>query len=474
MGALVKADDMASETASTLDVDDGSMSDSGASSSDDGFLRRSRRAAAKTLSATGRYDVDSGSETAIGRSVAMAAQKQEERKLAELAAHKKLAGQPGRGSLNNLLMQLRKICNHPYLFQGTEDEDEIATLDDSDDEMLKGNVRKQLESGKNGKKKEKLPDIVIKSGKMLLLERLLPALFERGHKVGFGGTLVSTSFLRCLFSDRPQVLIFSQMVTVLYILEEWFQEYKGWKCARLDGGVSLDDRKIAIDSFNNDPETRVFLLSTRAGGLGINLVAADTVILYDSDWNPQADLQAQDRAHRIGQTKPVIVYRLVTENTIEAKILEKARSKRKLEKIVMQGGAMRALPGHKSLLKRANLTLDDLAQALSSTDAETVKLAKVSDEDVPDPKDLLSDEELEKLLDRSFGDIKEIEEDEEGKEKEKAVKGKGKTPAYRKATKSVSPSKLGVSRFEEVADGDWVDENADALADRDALAVGKA
>jgi ATP-dependent DNA helicase len=74
------------------------------------------------------------------------------------------------------------------------------------------------------------------------------------------------------------------MVNILYILQEWFEDYKGWKCSRLDGGVSLDDRKIAIDNFNNDPETNLFLLSTRAGGLGINLVAADTVILFDSDW----------------------------------------------------------------------------------------------------------------------------------------------------------------------------------------------
>lgn len=254
-------DDGLSETASTADVDEMAST---VISSDDEAPRRTKRAAALTLSATGSYSVDSGSETAIGKAVLTAAKKKEAQKRAALAAHAERASKPGRGSLNNLLMQLRKICNHPYLFEGTEEEDEVATLDDSDDEVLKGNVRKQLQSSKvgKGKGKQKLPDIVIKSGKMLLLERLLPVLFERGHKV----------------------LIFSQMVNILYILEEWCVEYKGWKCSRLDGGVSLDDRKTAINNFNNDPDTKIFLLSTRAGGLGINLVAADTVILFDSDW----------------------------------------------------------------------------------------------------------------------------------------------------------------------------------------------
>jgi len=174
-------EDVASETASVIEVDDGE-SDSGGSSAD-AEMRRSKRAAAQTLSATGRYNVDTASESAIGRSVAMAMEKKEAQKLAAIVAHKEMAAKVGRGSLNNLLMQLRKICNHPYLFQGTEDEDEKESLDDNGDEALASNVRKQIESSKNGKKKEKIPDIVAKSGKLLLLERLLPALFARGHKV---------------------------------------------------------------------------------------------------------------------------------------------------------------------------------------------------------------------------------------------------------------------------------------------------
>ena len=95
------------------------------------------------------------------------------------------------------------------------------------------------------------------------------------------------------------------------------------------------DRQANIDKFNQDPDYNIFLLSTRAGGLGINLTAADTCIIYDSDWNPQQDLQAQDRCHRIGQTKPVMIYRLVTANTIDQKIVERAAAKRKLEKMII-------------------------------------------------------------------------------------------------------------------------------------------
>merc|ERR1719187_2984114 len=97
-------------------------------------------------------------------------------------------------------------------------------------------------------------------------------------------------------------------------------------------------RQDHIEAFNDDPDRFVFLLSTRAGGLGLNLMAADTVIIFDSDWNPQCDLQAQDRAHRIGQTRPVMVYRLVTANTIDQRIVERASAKRKLEKMVMRKG----------------------------------------------------------------------------------------------------------------------------------------
>ncbi|KAG8552210.1 hypothetical protein GDO81_004438, partial [Engystomops pustulosus] len=129
-----------------------------------------------------------------------------------------------------------------------------------------------------------------------------------------------------------------------YPLDPYTQEFKAttlsssprkFKFCRLDGSMSFSEREENMREFNTDPEVFIFLVSTRAGGLGINLTAADTVIIYDSDWNPQADLQAQDRCHRIGQTRPVVVYRLVTANTIDQKIVERAAAKRKLEKLVI-------------------------------------------------------------------------------------------------------------------------------------------
>jgi SNF2 family DNA or RNA helicase len=154
-----------------------------------------------------------------------------------------------------MIMQLRKAVNHPYLF---------------DWPVIPGTDQYLVDAS-----------ITTASGKMLLLERLLPALFADNHKV----------------------LIFSQFTTMLDIIEDWAIQLHQWQCCRIDGGVSQGDRQQQIKSFNTDKDVKLFLLSTRAGGLGINLTAADTVVIFDSDWNPQQDLQAQDRAHRIGQTK---------------------------------------------------------------------------------------------------------------------------------------------------------------------------
>lgn len=124
-----------------------------------------------------------------------------------------------------------------------------------------------------------------------------------------------------------------------------------------------------MHSFNTDPDVFIFLVSTRAGGLGINLTAADTVIIYDSDWNPQSDLQAQDRCHRIGQTKPVVVYRLVTANTIDQKIVERAAAKRKLEKLIIHKNHFK---GGQSGLNQSKNFLDpkELMELLKSRDYE--------------------------------------------------------------------------------------------------------
>jgi superfamily II DNA/RNA helicase len=150
------------------------------------------------------------------------------------------------------------------------------------------------------------------SGKMVLLDKLLPKLQREDHKV----------------------LIFSQMVKMIDVIEE-FCEARGYPVERLDGRVQGNDRQKAIDRFNTDPKSFIFLLSTRAGGVGINLTAADTVIIFDSDWNPQNDIQAMARCHRIGQSKNVTVYRLITRRSFEAEMFERASKKLGLEQALL-------------------------------------------------------------------------------------------------------------------------------------------
>ncbi|KAL5348192.1 putative ATPase [Pseudogymnoascus australis] len=196
--------------------------------------------------------------------------------------------------LGNPLMQLRLVCNSPHNFYNPWSADSKMPIDES---------------------------LVSSSGKMLLLDRLLNALFAANHKV----------------------LIFSQFKTQLDILEDYARDLRSWNVCRIDGGVAQDDRRQQIKDFNEDPEHRLFLLSTRAGGQGINLASADTVVLFDSDWNPQQDLQAIDRAHRIGQTRPVVVFRLATKGTVEEELLMSADAKRRLEKLVIKKGGFRTM-----------------------------------------------------------------------------------------------------------------------------------
>ena len=150
------------------------------------------------------------------------------------------------------------------------------------------------------------------SGKMVLLDKLLPKLQREGHKV----------------------LVFSQMVRMLDVLDEYCAARR-YPCERLDGRTTGKARQKAVDRFNSQPESFVFLLSTRAGGVGINLTAADTCIIFDSDWNPQNDVQAMARCHRIGQKKKVIIYRLVTRHTFEAQMFERASRKLGLEQAIL-------------------------------------------------------------------------------------------------------------------------------------------
>ncbi|RHZ16106.1 hypothetical protein DYB37_008563 [Aphanomyces astaci] len=201
-------------------------------------------------------------------------------------------------------------CNHPYLF----DEETDAT----------GNVV----TGDH---------LIQAAGKLIVMDAMLKQLLERGHKV----------------------LIFSQMTRVLDILEDYLLHRQIQYC-RLDGSTHFTERQRSMDTFN-DPTggLQVFLLSTRAGGLGINLTGADTVILYDSDWNPHQDNQAQDRCHRIGQTKDVVVYRLITENSFENRMLQRANAKRTLERVVLSRGEFSSASGEKAPT-HTSLTMEEL------------------------------------------------------------------------------------------------------------------
>lgn len=194
--------------------------------------------------------------------------------------------------LTNMEIQLRKCCNHPYLIKGVEQSHAAGLISDE----------------------EKTKRMIESSGKMVLLDKLLPRLKDQGKKV----------------------LIFSQFTQMLNLIEEYLR-LKYYKYERLDGSVKATDRQASIERFNQlDQNIDIFLLSTRAGGLGINLTSAQVVIIFDSDWNPQNDVQATARAHRIGQKQEVQVYRLVTARTYEAEMFERASKKLGLDQAVFQ------------------------------------------------------------------------------------------------------------------------------------------
>lgn len=195
--------------------------------------------------------------------------------------------------MNNLEMQLRKCCDHPFLLP------EIRQHAFPED----GSIEKQIEA------------LVCSSAKLSFVDKLLLKLKKQNQKA----------------------LIFSQFTEMLKILEEYLG-LRGWSFERIDGSTRGQDRQNAIDRFNNaGPGFGVFLLSTKAGGLGINLTAANTVIIYDSDWNPQNDVQAIARAHRIGQTEEVAVYRLVSKKTYESEMFERASRKLGLDQAIFLG-----------------------------------------------------------------------------------------------------------------------------------------
>ncbi|KAK1124104.1 hypothetical protein K0M31_007127 [Melipona bicolor] len=206
-------------------------------------------------------------------------------------------GKGGAKALMNTIVQLRKLCNHPFMFQAIEEKycEHVGTQGSG---VITG------------------PDLYRASGKFELLDRILPKLKATNHRV----------------------LLFCQMTQLMTIMEDYLS-WRGFMYLRLDGTTKAEDRGDLLKKFN-DPgsEYFLFLLSTRAGGLGLNLQAADTVIIFDSDWNPHQDLQAQDRAHRIGQKNEVRVLRLMTVNSVEERILAAARYKLNMDEKVIQAG----------------------------------------------------------------------------------------------------------------------------------------
>ncbi|CAO3621454.1 unnamed protein product [Mucor hiemalis] len=249
-------------------------------------------------------------------------------------------GKSGVKGLNNTIMQLRKICNHPFVFE------EVESLVNP--------------SGMSN-------DLLYRtSGKFELLDRMLPKLQQTGHRV----------------------LIFFQMTQVMSIMED-FLNYKGFSYLRLDGSTKADDRSELLKLFNApDSPYFVFLLSTRAGGLGLNLQTADTVIIFDSDWNPHQDLQAQDRAHRIGQTKEVRIFRLISTNSVEESILARANYKLDIDGKVIQAG------------KFDNRSTEEDREAFLRS-----LLEDKADEDDEENDEDIDDEELNEILQRSETDI---------------------------------------------------------------------
>ncbi|KAI8823675.1 SNF2 family N-terminal domain-containing protein [Fimicolochytrium jonesii] len=201
-------------------------------------------------------------------------------------------GEKRKKALNNLVMQFRKVCNHPYVFEEVEHTMNPYGMTDN--------------------------NLWRVAGKFELLDRILPKYKVTGHRV----------------------LMFFQMTQVMDIMEDYLR-FRAHAYLRLDGHTKAEDRTTMLKAFNSkeDPEPPfIFLLSTRAGGLGLNLQTADTVIIFDSDWNPHQDLQAQDRAHRIGQTKEVRILRLITARSVEETILARAQYKLDMDGKVIQAG----------------------------------------------------------------------------------------------------------------------------------------
>lgn len=255
--------------------------------------------------------------------------------------------------LNNTVMQLRKICNHPFVFE---------------------EVERQINP--NQINNENLYRV---AGKFELLQRILPKFKKTGHRV----------------------LIFFQMTQIMTIFED-FLLMQGYKYLRLDGSTKAEDRSELLKLFNQpDSPYFIFMLSTRAGGLGLNLQTADTVIIFDSDWNPHQDLQAQDRAHRIGQTKEVRIFRLITVDSVEEYILERAQFKLNLDGKVIQAGKF----DHKS----TNEEREAMLRAIFEGEQEK-----------NDVEEVYNDDELNEIIARDDNELEVFRAEDEARERNEA------------------------------------------------------
>ena len=273
--------------------------------------------------------------------------------------------------LNNLVMQFRKICNHPYVFDEVEDSINPARMTDR--------------------------NLFRAAGKFELLDRILPKLKATGHRV----------------------LIFFQMTQIMNIMEDYLR-WKNLTFLRLDGHTKAEDRTSMLKVFNgSDDPPFAFLLSTRAGGLGLNLQVADTVIIFDSDWNPHQDLQAQDRAHRIGQTKEVRILRLITTKSIEETILARAQYKLDMDGKVIQAG--------KFDNKTTDNEREELLRSLFGNDDED------PDDEDKEANEIMEDGELNEIISRGEEELEIFNKMDEQRRKEeerewKLSGGKGPVP----------------------------------------------
>ncbi|OMO51280.1 SNF2-related protein [Corchorus capsularis] len=271
-------------------------------------------------------------------------------------------------SLLNIVVELKKCCNHPFLFE-------------SADHGYGGDTSMNDIS--------KLERIVLSSGKLVILDKLLVRLHETKHRV----------------------LIFSQMVRMLDILAE-YMSLRGFQFQRLDGSTKAELRQQAMDHFNAPgSDDFCFLLSTRAGGLGINLATADTVIIFDSDWNPQNDLQAMSRAHRIGQQEVVNIYRFVTSKSVEEDILERAKKKMVLDHLVIQKLNAEGRLERKETKKGSYFDKNELSAILRFGAEELFK----EDRNDEESKKRLLSMDIDEILERAEK-VEEKEGEEEGNE----------------------------------------------------------